>query len=79
MPAMAAWKFAGIASVIRSIGCSDRRYTDAPRFPHLAMIGMVQTRVERDGKIERERRCCLSSVRLGAKTFANAVRAHWGA
>jgi predicted transposase YbfD/YdcC len=57
---------------------SDRRYTDEPRFPHLAMIGMVQTRVERNGSIEQERRYYLSSTKLDAKAFAAAVRAHWG-
>ena len=39
---------------------SDRRYTDEPRFPHLAMIGMVETRVERNGTLARERRYYLS-------------------
>ena len=57
---------------------SDRRYTDEPQFPHLAMIGMVQTRVERNGSIEHERRYYLSSTKLDAKAFAAAVRAHWG-
>ena len=57
---------------------SDRRHSDEPRFPHLAMIGMVQTRVERNGAIERERRYYLSSTKLDAKAFAAAVRAHWG-
>ena len=57
---------------------SDRRYTDEPRFPHLAMIGMVETRVERNGSIEQERRYYLSSTKLDAKAFAAAVRAHWG-
>jgi predicted transposase YbfD/YdcC len=57
---------------------SDRRYTDEPRFPHLAMIGMVETRVERNGAVARERRYYLSSATLDAKTFALAVRAHWG-
>lgn len=57
---------------------SDRRYPGEPRFPGLAMIGMVETRVERGGKIERERRYYLSSAKLDAKTFAHAVRAHWG-
>jgi predicted transposase YbfD/YdcC len=57
---------------------ADRRYPGEPRFPHLAMIGMVQTRVERAGKIEHERRYYLSSAKLDAKTFAHAVRAHWG-
>src|SRR5882757_5626636 len=42
---------------------SDRRYTDEPRFPHLAMIGMVETKVERLGKTEHERRYYLSSAK----------------
>src|SRR5208337_2517177 len=29
---------------------SDRRYADEPRFPHLAMIGMIESRVERNGE-----------------------------
>jgi predicted transposase YbfD/YdcC len=57
---------------------SDRRCTDEPGFPHLAMIGMVETRVERNGTVARERRYYLSSTTLDAKTFAAAVRAHWG-
>ena len=56
---------------------SDRRYAGEPRFPHLAMIGMVETRTERDGKTQRERRYYLCSAKLDAKTFAAAVRAHW--
>jgi predicted transposase YbfD/YdcC len=35
---------------------SDRRFPGEPRFPHLAMIGMVEATVERDGKTQRERR-----------------------
>jgi predicted transposase YbfD/YdcC len=57
---------------------SSRRYTGEPEFPHLAMIGMVETRVERNGKIECERPYYLSSAKLDATTFAAAVRAHWG-
>jgi predicted transposase YbfD/YdcC len=57
---------------------SDRRYTDEPRFPHLAAIAMVESRVERDGKTSTERRFYLSSTRLDARAFARAVRAHWG-
>ena len=56
---------------------SDRRYKDEPRFPNLAMIGMVETIVERHGKIQQERRYYLSSAKLSAKAFAHAVRAHW--
>ena len=43
------------------------------------MIGMVETRVERrNGTVARERRYYLSSTTLDAKSFAAAVRAHWG-
>lgn len=56
---------------------SDRRYPHEPRFPHLAMVGMVETRVERGGRTEKERRYYLSSAKLDARTFAHAVRAHW--
>lgn len=57
---------------------SERRYAGEPRFPHLAMIGMVESRVERNGVVTQERRYYLSSARLDAKAFAAAVRAHWG-
>jgi predicted transposase YbfD/YdcC len=57
---------------------SDRRYADEPRFPNLAMIGMVESRVERNGAVAREQRYYLSSAKLDAQTFAAAVRAHWG-
>lgn len=56
---------------------SDRRYPHEPRFPHLAAIAMVETRVERAGRRETERRYYLSSARLDARSFAQAVRAHW--
>jgi predicted transposase YbfD/YdcC len=56
---------------------SDRRYAGEPRFPHLAMIGMVQSQTRRGDKIERERRYYLCSTRLSAEDFARAVRAHW--
>lgn len=57
---------------------SDRRYPDEPGFPGLAMIGMVESETERNGRVERQRRCYLGSARLDAETFARAVRAHWG-
>lgn len=57
---------------------SDRRYPDEPGFPHLAAIAMVESRVEQAGKTRVERRYYLSSALLDAKTFAAAVRAHWG-
>lgn len=57
---------------------SDRRYPGEPRFPDLAMIAMVETITERNGKTEHERRYYLCSAKLDAKAFAHAVRAHWG-
>jgi predicted transposase YbfD/YdcC len=57
---------------------SDRRFPGEPSFPHLAMIGMVQSHVERDGKTTSERRYYLSSAKLDARVFALATRAHWG-
>ncbi len=57
---------------------SDRRYPDERDFPHLAAIAMVEVEVERAGKLCRERRYYLTSAALDAKTFAQAVRAHWG-
>ena len=57
---------------------SERRFPDERPFPHLAMIGMVEARTERGGKIAAERRFYVSSAKLDAKTFAKAVRAHWG-
>ena len=56
---------------------SDRRYPGEVAFPGLAMVGMVERLTERDGKAERERHYYLSSAKLGAPTFARAVRAHW--
>ena len=57
---------------------SDRRYPGEPAFPGLAMLGMVESRTERDGKVEQERRYYLCSTRLNAETFARVVRSHWG-
>jgi predicted transposase YbfD/YdcC len=57
---------------------SDRRYPGEVAFPGLAMIAMVESRIEREGKLSRERRYYLSSARLDAAAFAQAVRGHWG-
>jgi predicted transposase YbfD/YdcC len=57
---------------------STAAYADEPRFPHLAMIRMVESRVARYGLLARERRYYLSSAKLDSKTFAATVRAHWG-
>lgn len=67
-------------SVCRDVAwlLSDRRYPDEPGFPHLAAVAMVESRVEQAGKTRLERRYYLSSALLDARTFAAAVRAHWG-
>jgi predicted transposase YbfD/YdcC len=57
---------------------SDRRFPGEWRFEDLAMIGMVEAEVERDGKTSIARRYYLSSAPLSARAFAAAVRAHWG-
>ena len=57
---------------------SDRRDPGEPAFPGLAMVGMVESRTGRDGKVEQERRRCLCSTQLDAETFARVVRSHWG-
>ena len=56
----------------------SRRFPGEPRFPGLAMIGMVEAEVERGGKTSLARRYYLCSAPLSAKAFAHAVRAHWG-
>lgn len=57
---------------------SDRHYPGEPAFPGLAMIGMVESHTERDGRVEQERRYYLCSTKLDAVTFARVVRSHWG-
>jgi len=57
---------------------SDRRYPGEPVFPDLAMIGRIETAVERNGKTEYETRYYLCSLAMCALMFARAVRAHWG-
>jgi len=57
---------------------ADRRFPGERRFPRLTTIAMVESVTERGGKIETERRYYLASAKLDAKTFAHAVRAHWG-
>jgi predicted transposase YbfD/YdcC len=57
---------------------SDRRYVDEPRFPGLAMIGMIERITEGRGQPERTRHYYLCSAKLDAVTFGRAVRAHWG-
>jgi predicted transposase YbfD/YdcC len=56
---------------------SERSYPGAPRFPTITTIAMVESRIEREGKIATERRSYISSRALSAECFADAVRSHW--
>lgn len=56
---------------------SDRRHPGELDFPHLMMIGMVESEVSRGGQIVHERRYYLSSKVMTAERFAEVVRAHW--
>ncbi len=55
-----------------------RRFPGEPRFPGLAMIGMLEAEVERDGRTSVSRRYWLGSAPLSAAQFARAARDHWG-
>ena len=57
---------------------SDRRFAGERHFPQLVTIDCIRSRTEREGKIQSETRYLISSARLDAKTFALAVRSHWG-
>jgi predicted transposase YbfD/YdcC len=56
---------------------TERSYPGAPRFPQLTTIAMVESRIERGGKIESERRSYISSRALSAAAFGVAARDHW--
>jgi len=56
---------------------AERSYPGAPRFPQLTTIAMVESRIERGGKIESERRSYISSRALSAAAFGVAARGHW--
>jgi predicted transposase YbfD/YdcC len=56
---------------------TERSYPDAPRFPDLAAIGMVEARIEHRDHCTCERRYYLTSRKLSAERLAEAVRAHW--
>jgi predicted transposase YbfD/YdcC len=56
---------------------SARRHPDEAPMPGLAMLGMVEAEVTRQGKTSIQRRYYLSSVAMDAVRFAEAARAHW--
>lgn len=54
-----------------------RDFKPRRRWPGLAALGCVVSRVERDGKTTCQRRHYILSKKLTAKAFAGAVRGHW--
>jgi predicted transposase YbfD/YdcC len=53
-------------------------FADRPKWEGLKSVGLVESTREVEGKTTIERRYYLSSLALGAETFARAVRSHWG-
>ena len=53
-------------------------FADRPKWEGLQSLGMVERVREVDGQTSVERRYVLSSLPLGVRTFARAVRSHWG-
>lgn len=57
---------------------SDRRYPDEPTFPHLAMIAMVESRVERDGRIPSNAATISARPSSMRRLSPPPSRAQWG-
>jgi predicted transposase YbfD/YdcC len=53
-------------------------FADKEKWEGLQSVGMVESIRELDGKTTTEIRYFLSSLKLDVKTFARAVRSHWG-
>lgn len=56
----------------------DRAFPGAFRFPEVAAIAVIDTRVENRGKVTTARRSYISSRPLSARDLAQAARSHWG-
>jgi predicted transposase YbfD/YdcC len=56
---------------------AERRYPGAFRFPEVAAIAVIDTRVEHKGKVTTARRSYITSRPLSANALAQAVRSHW--
>ena len=54
-----------------------RSEPDSAPLAGLAMVGMIETTVERAGRQRRDQRFYVSSRLLSAVQFADAARAHW--
>lgn len=53
------------------------RHASGSRFAGLSTFAMVETRVERGGTVNSERRYYIFSASLDVETMATAVRSHW--
>lgn len=56
---------------------AERSYPGAFRFPEVAAIAVIDTRVEHKGKVATARRSYIASRPLSATALAEAVRSHW--
>ena len=65
-----------VSQAIDWIG-SERVYPGARRFPGLAVIASVASRIEKKDKTSIEQRYYISSRALSPEAFAEAVRSHW--
>jgi predicted transposase YbfD/YdcC len=55
----------------------DHWESDSIRFPGVAMVGMVESTITRNGQTSCERRYYVCSRQLDPATFGRAVRTHW--
>ena len=56
---------------------AERSYPGAFRFPSVAAIAVIDTKVEHKGKVATARRSYITSRPLSANAMADAVRSHW--
>jgi predicted transposase YbfD/YdcC len=56
---------------------AERSYPGAFRFPEVAAIAVIDTRVEHKGKVATARRSYITSRPLSPTALAEAVRSHW--
>jgi predicted transposase YbfD/YdcC len=56
---------------------AERSYPGALRFPEVAAIAVIDTRIEHKGKVAAARRSYITSRELSANALAEAVRSHW--
>jgi predicted transposase YbfD/YdcC len=56
---------------------NDRSCPGEYKFPKLAAIAMIKSRIETKDKVSTETRYYITSRNLSAAQFADAVRAHW--